>query len=146
MLEIVNELIDKIFSFENKEYKVTKVSVKFQKAVIETDKRTFVWFSHELSNFMDQIVIINPDSLISKKEEWLPSNEVVSEITPLKAEIIHTNEQARRITDKLEDIFNQLANDPREETYKKSKAMVDASNAIVNMQLANYKFLSLNKS
>jgi len=143
MLEIVNELIDKIFSFENKEYKVTKVSVKFQKAVIETDKRTFVWFPHELKDFMEKIVLINPDSLVSEKEEWMPSNEVVSEITPLKAEIIHTNAQARRITNKLEDVFNELATAPTEKTYKKAKAMVDASNAIVNMQLANYKFLSL---
>lgn len=143
MLEIVNELIDKIFSFENKEYKVLEVSVKFQKAVIKTDKRTFVWFAHELKDFMSKIVVINPDSLVSEKEEWMPSNEVVSEITPLKAEIIHTNAQARRITDKLEDVFNELASKPKEETYKKAKAMVDASNAIVNMQLANYKFLTL---
>jgi hypothetical protein len=139
MLEIVNELIDKIFSFENKEYKVTKVSVKFQKAVIETDKRTFVWFAHELSDFIEKITIVED----VKKSEFLPSNEVVSKMTPLKAEIIHTNEQARRITDKLEDVFNELASKPKEETYKKAKAMVDASNAIVNMQLANYKFLSL---
>ena len=139
MLEIVNELIDKIFSFENKEYKVLEVSVKFQKAVIKTDKRTFVWFPHELKDFMDKITIVdNVD-----KTEFLPSNDVVAELTPLQAEIIHANQQARRITDKLEDVFNELASKPKEETYKKAKAMVDASNAIVNMQLANYKFLTL---
>lgn len=143
MLEIVSELIDKIFSFENKEYKVIKVSVKFQKAVIETDKRTFVWFPHELNDFMDKITIINPGALISEKEEWLPSNEVATELTPLKAEIIHTNEQSRRITDKLEAVFNELSDKPNETIYKKARAMVDASNAIVNMQLANYKFLTL---
>ena len=143
MLEIVNELIDKIFSFENKEYKVREVSVKFQKAVIITDKRTFVWFPHELNEFMEKITIIDPGALVSEKEEWLPSNQVAAELTPLKAEIIHTNKQSRRITDKLEAVFNELADKPGEATYKKAKAMVDASNAIVNMQLANYKFLSL---
>ena len=139
MWEIVNELIDKIFYFQDKKYKVIEVSVKFQKAVIKTDKKTFVWFPHELKDFMDKIAIVdNVD-----KTEFLPSNDVVDELTPLKAEIIHANQQARRITDKLEAVFNEMALEPNEKTYKKARAMVDASNAIVNMQLANYKFLSL---
>lgn len=140
MLDIVNELIDKVFSFENKEYKVIEVSVKFQKAVIKTDKRIFVLFPHELEDFMEKITIIDSDV---ESETFLPSKEIIDEITPLKAEIIHTNKQSRRITDKLEEVFNELACSPKEETYKKAKAMVDASNAIVNMQLANYKFLTL---
>jgi hypothetical protein len=139
MLEIVNELIDKIFYYQDRKYKVIEVSVKFQKAVIKTDKKTFVWFPHELKDFMDKIAIVeNVD-----KTEFLPSSDVVDELTPLKAEIIHANQQARRITDKLEAVFNEMALEPNEKTYKKARAMVDASNAIVNMQLANYKFLSL---
>lgn len=143
MQTILNQLTDKIFTFEKKQYKVLEVFVKLEKAVIKTDKRSFVLYPHELQDWMDKIVIINPDLAISNKEEWLPSKDVVSEMTVLKAEIIHTNAQARRITDKLEDVFNELAGRPKEETFKKAKAMVDASNAIVNMQLANYKFLSL---
>ena len=139
MLEIVNELIDKIFYYQDRKYKVIEVSVKFQKAVIKTDKKTFVWFPHELKDFMDKIAIVESIN----KSEFLPSTDVVDELTPLKAEIIHANQQARRITDKLEAVFNELASKPKEETYKKARAMVDASNAIVNMQLANYKFLTL---
>lgn len=144
MQTILNELNNQIFTFEKKEYKVTGVSVKFEKAVIKTDKgRTWVFYPHELPVFMDKITIINPDVLISEKSEWMPSKEVVSTQTPLQTEIILNNQQSRRITDKLEDVFNELSSDPNEETYKKARAMVDASNAIVNMQLANYKFLTL---
>jgi len=143
MQTILNKLNNSVFTFENKRYKVTETSIKSEKAVIITDKRSWVLYSHELDAFMDKVSGITYTDSVGKKEPWLPSNEIVSEMTPLKAEIIHTNEQSRRITDKLEAVFNELSTDPKEETYKKARAMVDASNAIVNMQLANYKFLSL---
>ena len=76
-------------------------------------------------------------------KEWKPSKEVVTEPTALQTEIIKTNQLSRRITDKLEAVFNELAEGPGEETYKKAAAMVNASNAIMNMQVANYKFLTL---
>jgi len=60
-----------------------------------------------------------------------------------QAEIIKVNGVSARITEKLEAVFDLLAENPNEETYKKAKAMVDASNAIVNVQMANYKFLTL---
>lgn len=145
MLEIVNELIDKVFTYENKKYKVLSVDVKNQKAIILTDRRTFVFLSGELNDFMDKIIVLNPsvESLEVFKPIGYQKKELVSDMTVLKAEIIHNNAQARRITDKLEIVFNELSVDPKEATYKKARAMVDASNAIVNMQLSNYKFLSL---
>ena len=140
MQTILNKLINKSFYFESKKYNVIEASEKLGKAVIKTDKRHFILYPDELTDFMVKITIVTFDSV---KDSFLPSNELVAEATPLQKEIIHTNEQSRRITDKLEAVFNELANSPKEETYKKAKAMVDASNAIVNMQLANYKFLSL---
>ena len=143
MQTILNQLTDKIFTLEKRQYKVLEVFVKLEKAVIKTDKRSFVLYPHELQEWIGKIVIMNPDTLISNKEQWLPSKDIVSKMTVLKAEIIHTNAQSRRITDKLEAVFNQLSDKPGEEHFKQAKAMVDASNAIVNMQLANYKFLTL---
>lgn len=145
MLEIVNELLDKVFTYDNKKYKVLSVEIKNQKAIIVTDRRTFVFLSGELNDFMDKIILLNPpvENVEVMKPAGYQTKELVSDMTVLKAEIIHNNAQARRITDKLEDVFNELSADPKDATYKKAKAMVDASNAIVNMQLANYKFLSL---
>lgn len=145
MLEIVSELIDKIFIYEGKKFKVSSVDVKNQKAVIVTDKRTFVFTSEGLNIFMDKIIVLN-DSLNSVeviKKTGYQSKELVADMTVLKAEIIHSNAQSRRITDKLEAVFNELSANPKEETYKKARAMVDTSNALCSMQLVNLRFLSL---
>jgi hypothetical protein len=44
---------------------------------------------------------------------------------------------------KLESEIDEISSNPSEEMYKKASAMVAASNAIVNVQLANYKYLTL---
>lgn len=130
----------KIFLFENKTYKVISVKETNGKAVIKTDRQTFVRLESELTDFLFSIEFL--DEKI-KQDSYCPTVDLIKELTPLKAEIIRINEQSRRITDKLEDVFNDLSVNPSEETFKKAKAMVEASNAISNMQLTSYKFLAL---
>jgi len=138
----VNQFIGISFVYEKKLHKVESVKIVNHKAVIKTDRQTFVKLESELDDFLEEIDF-RELSKLEQKEPWLPAKEGVREMTVLEAEIIHTNSQSRRITDKLESVFNELAICPKEETFKKAKAMVDASNAIVNMQLANYKYLTL---
>ena len=159
----LNELVGVEFIFSTLKYKVKKVKEVNGKAVIETDRRTFCFLPSELGDWMANIKILDTTEIKKGQlevlpapevksfigggmipgKEWKPSKEVVTEPTALQTEIIKTNQLSRRITDKLEAFFNELAEGPGEETYKKAAAMVNASNAIMNMQVANYKFLTL---
>lgn len=150
MQSILNELVDVEFIFSTLTYKVKKVKEVNGKAVIETDRRTFCFLPSELGDWMANIKILDATDVKKKKREVVPApevkvytKEVVNVPTALQNEIIKTNELSRRITDKLEAVFNELSDAPGEETYKKAAAMVNASNAIMNMQVANYKFLTL---
>jgi hypothetical protein len=150
MQSILNQLVDVEFIFSTLTYKVKKVKEVNGKAVIETDRRTFCFLPSELGDWMANIKILDATDVKKKKREVVPApevkvytKEVVNVPTALQNEIIKTNELSRRITDKLEAVFNELSDAPGEETYKKAAAMVNASNAIMNMQVANYKFLTL---
>lgn len=146
----LNELVDVEFLFSTLKYKVKKVKEVNGKAVIETDRRTFCFLPSELVDWMANIKILDATEIkkeqlevVSAPEVKVYTKEVVNVPTALQNEIIKTNELSRRITDKLEAVFNELSDAPGEETYKKAAAMVNASNAIMNMQVANYKFLTL---
>lgn len=146
----LNELVGVEFIFSTLKYKVKKVKEVNGRAVIETDRRTFCFLPSELGDWMENIKILDTTEIKKEQLEVLPvpevkvyAKEVVAEPTALQTEIIKTNQLSRRITDKLEAVFNELADGPSDETYKKAAAMVNASNAIMNMQVANYKFLTL---
>jgi hypothetical protein len=146
----LNELVDVEFLFSTLIYKVKKVKEVNGKAVIETNRRTFCFLPSELDEWIKNIKILDATEVKNKKREVVPApevkvytKEVVLVPTALQTEIIKTNELSRRITAKLEDVFNELADGPSDEIYKKAAAMVNTSNAIMNMQVANYKFLTL---
>ena len=129
------ELVDKSFVYKGKTHQVLDVKDIFGKIAIITDRQTFSKLESEFDDFMDMIdvreIMAIEKSVIYRKEHVY------------QAEIVKANVLSARITDKLEAVFDELAAGPSDETYKKAKAMVDASNAIVNMQMVNYKFLAL---
>lgn len=138
----VNQFIDSRFVYEKKLHKVESVKVVNHKAVIKTDRQTFVKLESELDDFLEEIDF-RELSQLEQKEPWLPSNEVVKKEHVHQVEIIKSNNLSARITSKLEAIFDEISANPSEEMYKKASAMVSTSNAIVNVQMANYKYLTL---
>jgi len=132
-----NELFDKSFIHGNKVQKVLDIKNIFGKIAIITDKQTFSRLESDYDDFMNEIVIVEN---VSVKTSFL---DKTPKTFTHHAEVIKSNGLSARVTEKLEAIFNELDANPTDETYKKAKSMVDVSNAIVNVNLANYKFLTL---
>ena len=133
-----NQLVNKSFVYQNKTHKVLEVKDIYGKIAIITDKQAFSKLESDFDDFMEEIDVremsVFEEKAVAKQQ---PKGHVY------QAEIIKANNLSARITDKLEAVFDELANKPSEETFKKANAMVSASNAIVNVQMANYKFLTL---
>lgn len=146
MQTILNKLDNKSFKLDNKTHKVMSTKIINSRAVIKTNLQSFVKLPSELDAFMRSIEIVKKQ-VERPKTNLCPSKDIVAKATPIQEEIIQNNARSRRVVDRLEDVFNELSssNKVSEETYKKAAAMVSASNAIVQMQMVNYKFLSLNK-
>lgn len=139
---VVSQFVDSIFSYEGKQHKVKSASVVNNRLVVKTDRQTFVKLESEIDDFLDKIDF-RELSKLEEKESWLPSNDVAKKEYVHQAEIVKSNDLSSRITQKLEAVFDEISSNPSEEMYKKASAMVSASNAIVNVQLANYKYLTL---
>ena len=163
-------VLDKIKHLEKKEfvylkvrYKVTALKDVTGRLVIKTDKRTFSYYPSEIDDFLFRIEIID----LEKEKAMLEENEynktiakyssessvvvkevanVVESVTEVhNAEIITSNQMTAKVSDKLFAMFETLSGKPTENTYKQAKAMVGVSNAIVNAQMAQLKFLTLKK-
>jgi uncharacterized lipoprotein YehR (DUF1307 family) len=52
---------------------------------------------------------------------------------------------AAKVSNKLMEMFEQLAGKPTKETYEQATAMVSMANSIVNVQMAQIKFYRLSK-
>jgi hypothetical protein len=145
---IIEDFQNAAFMYEGKKYVVIAAKINGTKAIVKTDKRTFVFLESEFNAFYDAIVFV---PVIDVKKELNPMQaqpyvEITSKSTSLHAEVVQANQLSVRLTNSLEEIFNELAyGDPTDKTYRKAEAMVRATNAIVSVQLANYKYLSLNK-
>lgn len=132
------------FVYRNKTYIVLSCEIKSQKAVIMTDKRTWVLHSSELDQLISEIAFIETEDNDIEQQK---SNKGL-QVSPQKvlvAEIVKQNDLAGRLTEKLEDVFHLVERDFNEANLKKSKAMVEIANSIANVQMTAYKFLSLNK-
>lgn len=133
MKKILEDFADASFAFEGKKYKVEKAKIINNIAVIKTDRVTFSKTESELQAFYDEVEFIAAEAGV-----------VVAESNVLHAEVIQTNKLSNRLTESLEAVFNEFANgQATDQTYKKADAMVKASNAIIKVQMANYKFLTL---
>jgi len=133
MKKILEDFADASFAFEGKKYKVVKAKIINNIAVIQTDRVTFSKTASELQSFYNEVEFIAAEADV-----------VVAQSPVLNAEVIQTNKLSNRLTDSLEAVFNEIANGAAsDEIYKKADAMVKASNAIINVQMANYKYLTL---
>ena len=145
---IIEDFQNAAFTYEGKKYVVISAKINSAKAIIKTDKRTFVFLESEFKEFYDAITFV---PVLDVKKELNPMQvqpyvEITSKSTSLHAEVIQANQLSVRLTDSLEEIFREIAyGDPGEKTFRKAEAMVRATNAIVAVQLANYKYLALNK-
>lgn len=143
MQNLLNKLNGKAFKYCGKTYIVKSTKIVNQKGVVLTDSQSFVKTTSELEAFMEDIEFVKLD----KKDlmEFIPSNELVAKSSPLQVEIVVAESTAQKVSNKLMEVFDSLADSPTEETYKKAAAMVNVSNSIVAVQMAQIKFLSLKK-
>ena len=153
----LNQFVGERFIFSTLEYKVLEVKIVNQKAAIKTDRRTFVFLESELDDFMEAIKFVDienfPKKAVEQKKElqvqtiWSQeqSAQELVKPSPLQAEIVVAESNAQKVSNKLMEVFDSLADNPTEETYKKAQAMVNVSNSIVAVQMAQIKFLSLKK-
>lgn len=145
------------FIWQGREYEVKNTKCMDLKACIYTNRQTFIKFESELDQFINEIKFIqkNTQGLIKKIDEdkELVRNELIQideekgvkhSIEVYHAEIMDANNRAIRISDKLEEAFNDLSEgDFDEKKYKKAESMVKLSNAIVANEMMRFKFLTL---
>jgi hypothetical protein len=147
---------DKIELFEGKSfmhealvYQVERVKVVSGNLMIKTDRKMFVKYPGEVDVFLNNIRFVEP---VTKPFEKVKKNFVKVSISenrkmPLESvvavEIRKANDLASDMTSKLKAMFDVLADEPSDSAYKKAQAMVNTSNAIINVQMANYKYLLL---
>lgn len=151
MQKNLNKLEGKAFKYCGNTYEVTEIKIVNHKAVIKTSRQTFVKTPSELDAFMDDIEFVK----LEKKEAspangidlsaWKPEKKLVDGLTVFNAEVVAAESAAQKLSNKLMDVFDSLADKPTEESYKKASAMVNVANSIVNVQMAQIKFLSLKK-
>lgn len=145
---LIEEFKDAAFLYLNKKFVVSSANIVNGKAVIKTDSRTFVFLPAEFEAFYDAVVFVG---IVDIKKEFKPTKleprvEITSKATSLNAEIIQANVLSTRLTGYLEEVFSEIATgNASDKTFKKAEAMVKTSNAIVAVQIANYKYLTLGK-
>jgi hypothetical protein len=132
---IIEDFKDAAFTYEGTRHQVEKAKIINNIAVIITNHKTFSWTESELKHFYDEVSFVAPEAGV-----------VVAQSNVLNAEVIQANALSVRLTESLESVFNEISNGlATDKTYKKAEMMVKASNAIINVQMANYKYLTLNK-
>lgn len=148
MQNILNKLNGKAFKYCGKTYVVKSTKIVNQKAVVLTDSQSFVKTTSELEAFMEDIEFVKIEKTnenLSAAKAYVPSNEMVLKSSPLQAEIIVAESNTQKVSNKLMEVFELLSENPTEDTYKKAAAMVNVSNSIVAVQMAQIKFLTLKK-
>ena len=153
----LNQFIGKKFIFSTLKYTVLEVKIVNQKAAIKTDRRTFVFLENELDDFIEAIKFLEVDSskltavvaenTLEVQRIWSSENESgkAVQLSPFQAEIVVAESNSQKVSNKLMEVFEALSDRPTEATYKKASAMVNVANSIVNIQMAQIKFLSLKK-
>lgn len=159
----LDKLKEKSFKYCGKSYTVKELKIVNSRAVILTDRQTFVKTSTELSAFMDNIEfvkVLKPADVVPSliKEVYNDSVDVVKgnilpppvDLVPeiavaLVPEIVVAKGNAEKVSDKLMEMFEKLSDKPTKGTYEQATAMVNMANSIVNVQMAQIKFLALKK-
>jgi len=146
----LNQLMNKRFLFENKQFEVLETKIVNYKATILTDRRTFVFFEKELDAFMDDIEFVKGDkvSFVPAKKDIDTKTSFLNDNTAKEShdvEIMQSADVQAKMIDKLMAVFDEISKNPTEETYKRAKAMVDVSGAVVNVQVLQLRLKMLTK-
>lgn len=143
----LDQLIGQTFRFlgDEKNYHVKSAKIITGNAVVITDRKPFNFYPSEFDEFLTGIEIVPYYEKTEVKTDYKPSDELVLKSSPMQAEIVVAESNAQKVSNKLMEVFDLLADSPTEETYKKASAMVNVSNSIVAVQMAQIKFLSLKK-
>jgi hypothetical protein len=154
----VKHLEGKEIIFSKIRYRILELKDVSGRLVIKTDKRTFNFYPSEIDDWLSAIEVVDIEKekeivaakayqeTMTKYTSDLPQLQVSKEdVKAIPAEIISTNSVTGKVADKLFEMFEILSGEPSESNYKQAKAMVEMSNAIVNTQLAQLKFITLKK-
>jgi hypothetical protein len=136
MQDKIDLITGKSFMLDRLLYKCEFAKKVSQNLMIKTNRKTIVLEPKEIEIFFNVIEFVGPANN-SANIEKMPISNVVN------VEIRKANELASDMTSKLKAMFDVLAEEPTPSAFKKADAMVKASNAIVNVQMANYKYLLL---
>lgn len=131
----IKEFYGKKFRYDGKEYAVVDVAIRETKAVIRTDKRTFVFFESELVLFMNSVEFIvnaNQINFYSKTHDA----EVILDPPPAVKQVSKVNE-------KLMEMFELISVDSNKENIAKAETMVKLSDAMVKNELIRLKLLQI---
>lgn len=138
MTEKIKLFENATFMHEGKMHVVTKTRFVENKAMIFTNVKTFVMYENELDMLLSIIEFVKPD-LNLQREKYV---EVY--VSKTSKEVEEVNALSKRVSTKLEEVFNELATSNYDENLaKKADAMVRASNAIVVNEMMRFKYLTL---
>jgi hypothetical protein len=130
--EKLDQFYGKKFRHDGKEFKVVDVCIRENKAVIRTNKRTFVYYESELVLFMNSIEFIVHANL----QEWKPKEAPV-------VSVINTQTNSEKVNEKLMEMFDTICQNPTKENIDKADAMVRVSDAMVKNELIRLRFLTI---
>lgn len=135
------DLVGKSYRKDGQKFLVKGVEEKGQRINIQTDRKLIVINDFHLNGFLEGIEIIDEE-----KKVFIPNAGVIT-VKPhvYEAEIIEVNNRSEKMVDSLMSVFEEFNSKPSEELYKKAKAMSDVANTVVNVQMVQYKFLTLKK-
>jgi hypothetical protein len=133
--------LGKAFIKDKKTYVIDSTAIKMGKAYVYTDRKTFVLYENELDELIASVEVCEVPEELSNKS--LPAKPMFLNAA-ISQQITRQNTLSNRMSTKLEEVFDELSGNPGEETYKKAKSMVEVANSIVNVSMANYKYLTLN--
>jgi hypothetical protein len=136
-IEKLNEFIPGTsFLFEKRRYDVTKTKFQELKFMIFTKQRTFVYYETEFDEF------VTKTEFLFNVGPGIAAPAVSNNI--YEAEIIRVSDRSLRISEKLEDLFNDIYKSDNDDVkIKKAASLVQISNAIVANEVARFRFLNL---
>jgi hypothetical protein len=147
MLENLKELQGKAFIFKKTKYKVETTKMVKDVAVIRTDRMTFTFLKSAFETWLDEILILEdtPGEANVTRKEWIPAEVIPAKTTGLQTELIASENNAVKVSNKLMEVFDTISNNPTEEAYKKASAMVQVANSIINAQKHIFQIKTYNQ-
>lgn len=130
--EKVRQFYGKKFRFDGKEFAVVDVCVRENKAVIRTDKRTFVHFESELVLFMNSVEFI-----VNANMQMIGEVAHKAVVVPNPPETIKNTD---KVNEKLMQMFDLVSASPSKEIIVQAETMVKLSDAMVKNELIKLRY------